>query len=383
MKTFKKSQTAIAALTNNKSNANNVGLAALTFTVGEINVDDPKRVQLLPDGYFKAKDGRPFDVVGGQWLMDSLAYELISDAASRRKNPFHFDYEHQTLNAEFNGQPAPASGWFRQMEYIEDEGLFALDVDWSEKAANFIANKEYKFVSAVFAYDLNTGRILEILHAALTNDPALDGMNAIEALKNSKIFNTPKKAQGEASMNAAKKLLASLGVDINSDADITDDDYDRASVALKALQTKADQAGQLEKDLNTAQQNVASLKASAGKPDMTQFVSKQAYDELGTAYAALKNGSDENGIEQLLKDNSAKIYGQADRDYLENVGKQHGVAALKAALEPRVAIAALTSTQTAGKKPADNPNDSSITAEDKQMADMMGVSKEDLEKYGA
>lgn len=387
---LKNSKVAVAALTNNGNPDNKAGVAALTFTVGQINAENPNRVQLFPDGAFKAKDGRPWEVSSGHWLMDQLAFQLISDDAAKRENDFHFDYEHQTMLSEENGQPAPAAGWFREFEYVKGEGLFALNVNWTPKAKEYIKNGEYRFVSPVFAYDLESGRVLNVQHAALTNDPALDGMKAVEALKSrqTSLSNQKKSNQnnptGDNHMpELLKVLLGKIGIDVPNDIDTNAAALKKvetdAVTAIAALKTKADKSGQLEKDLNTANQSVAALKAGGGKEvDPSKFVPFATYDAVNQQLAALKNGTDENSVEQLLKDNAAKITGQADRDYLETVGKSQGAAALKSMLEPRIAIAALTDTQTKGKEKPKNDGDDNLSTEQIAMCKNMGLSEKEF-----
>lgn len=41
-----------------------------------------------------------------------------------------------------------------------------------------IADGSYRFISPVFSYD-KSGRVLQLLHAALTNTPAVDGMDEV------------------------------------------------------------------------------------------------------------------------------------------------------------------------------------------------------------
>lgn len=139
----------------------------------------PTAIQLLPAGEFRAADGRPTDVPA--WRIDAaLAQTLIAQLA-QRSNPLPIDYEHQTIHALRNGQPAPAAGWFDALEWRDGSGLWATGVRWSERAAAMIAAGEYRYISPVFYYDQHTGAVTRILHAALTNDPALDGMAAVAA----------------------------------------------------------------------------------------------------------------------------------------------------------------------------------------------------------
>lgn len=380
MKKFTKTQTAIAVLTAQKAQPES--LAVLSFSVGEIDSTKSERVQLLPDGYFSAKDGRPEDVANGKWLMDEQAFANLKASASLRTNDFLFDYEHQTMNSEENGKEAPAAGWFKDFEYIPGEGLFATQVDWTPPAETYLKNKEYRYTSAVFSYDPQTGRPVALMHAALTNDPALDGMKAIVALK-AKSNVTTTNPSGEKPMNEALGILLSLLGVAQDGEDLTNAvalkaAEERATTAIAALKTKADRTGVAENELATAQATVVALKASGGKEvDPTKFVPIETYNSVNTELAALKNGTDENSVEQLLKDNAAKITGPADRDYLETVGKSQGAVALKTMLEPRIAIAALTNTQTKGKeKPEDKGNGGDLTTEQIAVCKNMGISQE-------
>jgi phage I-like protein len=155
-------------------------IAACAF---EIRTKDTA-IQLFPTGAFKARDGRPKDVLAGHWYIDGqVAARLIAKAAALATD-LVIDYEHQTLNSAENGQPAPAAAWFKgkALEWREGLGLFATQVDWTGTAAAMIAAKEYRYLSPVFSYDKQSGEVLELHHVGLTNSPALDGMNSLPAL---------------------------------------------------------------------------------------------------------------------------------------------------------------------------------------------------------
>ncbi len=92
-----------------------------------------REIQLLPAGEFAARDGRPGK--GGKWKIDAAIAAALIALAEARTTPFVLDYEHQTLHAERNGQPAPAAGWFKTLEWREGKGLYATDVQWTERAA--------------------------------------------------------------------------------------------------------------------------------------------------------------------------------------------------------------------------------------------------------
>ncbi|WP_049615659.1 phage protease, partial [Yersinia pekkanenii] len=133
-------------------------------------------IQLFPAGEFRAVDGRPTEC--DHWLMNAEIAQRLIDAANARSTPYVIDYEHQTLKAAKNGQPAPASGWFKTLEWREGKGLYAVGVNWTDAAAAMILKDEYLFISPVFSYN-KSGHVVQILHAALTNTPALDDMDEV------------------------------------------------------------------------------------------------------------------------------------------------------------------------------------------------------------
>ena len=138
-----------------------------------------REFRILPAGLFRAKDGRPAHLPG--WKIDAeIAQRVI--AASASADELVIDYEHQTINAEKNGQPAPAAGWFKRMVWREGAGLFAVDVQWTDKARAMIAAGEYRHISPVFPYNAVTGEVLKIVGLGLTNNPALPGLANLAAL---------------------------------------------------------------------------------------------------------------------------------------------------------------------------------------------------------
>lgn len=139
----------------------------------------PGEMLLLPPGEFRARDGRPADVAA--WRLDAGIAAACVARGNARKTPFLIDYEHQSLRCEQNGQPAPAAGWFAGLRWVEAAGLFTVGLSWTERARRMLDAREYRFQSPVFAYD-KTGAVLEIISAALTNTPALDGLPDAAAL---------------------------------------------------------------------------------------------------------------------------------------------------------------------------------------------------------
>ncbi|WP_323956976.1 phage protease [Aeromonas caviae] len=346
--------------------------------------------QLLPVGPFKARDGRPFDVPGGHWLLDKTIATTLINRAKALGQDILIDYDHQTLKVDQNGQPAPAAGWYNadEIEWREGQGLF-IKPRWTERAAALVAAKEYRFLSAVFPYDAQ-GRPLELRMTAITNDPGVVGMQALAALSAQLIQpGQPATLTKENSMNELlKKLLAKLGIELTGDP--TDEQLQKALTELDSLQASAKKAPELEAALSAEKTALAALKAQTtsvqqgAQVDLAQFVPVATYNALVTQVAALTAQVDTTDAATLIKE--ARLAGKvvaAEEEYLTAYAAQKGVAALKALLEPRPAIAALTASQTAAVTLPEKKGEAVLSAEDKYAADQLGISHEDFAKAKA
>lgn len=123
-------------------------------------------VHLMPAGSFDGRDGR------GPWKAEDLGAIVTASRDRAGKGLVAVDYDHQIDLAPKNGQPAPAAGWIKRFKARRD-GIWAL-VEWTERAAAFIRDREYRYLSPVFTYEKGTGRVTRILRAALTNNPNLE-----------------------------------------------------------------------------------------------------------------------------------------------------------------------------------------------------------------
>lgn len=123
----------------------------------------PKEIMLFPAGsQIVARDGR-------KWTLNNA--QLILDAFAANKGPLAIDYEHAQAHKAPTGELAPAAGWITALDYREGEGLFAA-VEWTEKAAEMIKTKEYRFISPEFYTDKKKN-VIEIAGAGLVNRPAI------------------------------------------------------------------------------------------------------------------------------------------------------------------------------------------------------------------
>lgn len=144
-------------------------LEYLVLKLNEIDGKAPSDIQILPLGDHKDGRGRSFRVGTDQ-------IRSIMENFQKRTNDLVIDYHHQTVDPLVM---APAAGWIKNLEDRGESGLWA-QVEWTERGKKFIEAKEYRYLSPVlFARKKSEdGFILpDTLHsAALTNDPAIDGM---------------------------------------------------------------------------------------------------------------------------------------------------------------------------------------------------------------
>tara|TARA_B110000211_G_scaffold15953_1_gene16688 strand:+ start:18192 stop:19295 length:1104 start_codon:yes stop_codon:yes gene_type:complete len=348
-------------------------IAALTLAVksaGSADANDAK-IQLFPDGIFKANDGRPGKGLDG-WKMSQEIADKIIAKIKQRTNDIVVDYEHQTLTAEENGKEAPASGWIdpQSVEYRPGEGLFAA-VKWTPKAAAYIENEEYRFLSPVFPFNRKTGEVQDVLHVALTNFPALDGMAAVAVAALRSRWD-----QHEDDQVDRTELITMLGL---AD-DATDEQIASGIAALRASNTaytalRTELGIDEETDSTTA---IAALKAKAS-PDLSQYQPIEVVEGLKQEIAALRRGSEGQEVKDLvtaaLKDGRLL---PTQEKWAMSLGNTD-IAALKGYVENTPAIAALKGTQTEGKKPADTQGDEhQLNADELAVCKQMGISAADF-----
>ena len=333
-------------------------------------------IQLLPAGAFRTVDGRPKNAP--HYRIDAAIAAKVIALAAERHDPFVTDYEHQTLLAKENGQPAPAAGWFKKLEWREGVGLFAVDVEWTDRARAMIEAGEYKFVSPVIAYD-KTGAVTALLMAAITNYPAIDGMDQLQIAAAS--LSLAQLTQ-ETPMN--EELLEQLRWLLNMPVGAT------AEEILAQLQKLADQIKQGQDAtaaascdlvaLFTAQRTeISALKSAA--PDPAKFVAVGVVQDLQTQVSALSGELAKIKVDEVV---TAALSSGRLLPAMEAWAREFGakdLAALSAYLKNAPVIVAPGSTQTGGKSPEGaGTNVAALTADQVKLCEQMRISPEDFQK---
>jgi len=162
----------------------------------------PTEFQVLPNGKIDINGDEP------AFIDEASALGLI-ERFKKRGNDMVIDYEHQTLE----GVQAPAAGWVKNIEWRGEQGLW-LTVEWTKRAQEYLANREYRYFSPVLAISKAGRKVLELINVALTNSPAINNLQPIVA-KYDADKNQPTKEEG-LMIEKLKKLLG-LAADAGED----------------------------------------------------------------------------------------------------------------------------------------------------------------------
>lgn len=132
------------------------------------------------------------------------ADRIISEF-NRRAKDIVIDYEHQSIQ----GSEAPAAGWISALKK-NAEGLIAIVKNWTDKGADYLSKGEYRYFSPVI---FRQNGMMRSLHSvALTNHPAIHGLDALVAsdvLNTSSPIHQPK---GTTNMDPLRQIAAVFNV---------------------------------------------------------------------------------------------------------------------------------------------------------------------------
>ena len=334
-----------------------IAIAACAFAAAPVDAGAGRvLLQLTPAQDFTPSDGRAMDVPA--WRINAATAQRVIAAFNAAQPPV-IDYEHQTLHKEANGQPAPAAGWMHGLRWIEGRGLFA-EAELTERARALVQSGEYRYFSPVFEYARGSGEVTRILMGALTNHPAIAGMEAVNlmAAASARFTTTPTTSTKESDdMNELlKKLLAALGLP-------EDASEEQALSAIKALTDKP---------------AVAATTATTAAPDPAQYVPVAVVQELQTNLAALSASVHSRAVDDVI----APALGDgrllpAEEAWARDTAKTPaGLASLTSLLKVRQPIAALASTQTKGQPPAAATDTHGLTADELAVAAACGMTPE-------
>ncbi|ENS4526497.1 phage protease [Salmonella enterica] len=317
------------------------------------------RVRIFPAGAFRSNDGRPKECPA--WVMNAACAQRLIAAAASKKTDYSFDYEHQTLRAVTNGKPAPASAWFKSLEWVEGDGLYAVDVNWTAAASQMIAAREYRYLSPMFDYHPVTGEVGQLINVALTNLPALEELDEGVIAAASRLAATSSTFPENTAMDEEQiaYLLSQLRWILNlpetsTAADIKTE-LEKIITAISGGQGMAAASVDLlalidagtDKDARIAEQAAQIADLSQRVYDPAKFVPVAALSQVQAQYAQTITESGSQEVEQLITaalSDRRLLPGELET-WARDLG-QKDPAALKAYLEKAPPMAALNRMQT-------------------------------------
>lgn len=302
----------------------------------ELSSEVPEWVEVLPPGpTVTGRDGRTWNYEPGEVLRQTLAHIQGADLP--------FDYLHATELKAPQGDEAPAAGWAREFR-ISPQGGIEARVEWTAKARNAIAAREYRYLSPVFIYD-DSGRIHRFSSFGLVNKPNL----VIKAL------NAEQPTTENHPMLAAA-IRAALGLSETATED-------EAVAAIKALKDAKEQAA-----LNS--EKAPSLDKYVPRGDYATLEQRalNAEQALAQRDKADQDKAINAEIEAALQ--AGKITPATKAYHLAACQEQGGLERFREFVKAAPSV----TTPVVPERKADDPNKTALNAEQQQAARMLGMS---------
>ena len=242
-------------------------------------------LHLLPWGETTLKDAALREMFGdpGVVLVDDASADMVKINFGASPIDLHVNLDHRHLG---EGQ---AVGWITQI-YADKEMGLGVEVDWTKEGRALIKSKAYRYASGEFSLDRQTGRVVAIAGAALTNKPAADqGMRPVKlslvTADNEPLQPARKGHQRSTDMDIKAYFARLTGRTIDDDGD--------AVVVASDLHKQAQKADTLAAELSTSRDEVAALTISLSEmTERAETAESAAADQATKARvdAALASG---------------------------------------------------------------------------------------------
>ena len=319
----------------------------------------PETITVLPLGHVVSSKGE-FDV-------DEGSFRAMKAQIAQRGVDLVVDYEHQTLK----GVEAPAAGWVKELK-LEDGNIVAV-VEWTPRGAEYLKNKEYRYLSPVVNVRKTDGKAIGLHSLALTNTPAIENMTPI--------VNSDNFEGGQKYMDM-QKLAALLGLG----PDTTEEQITEALQAM-AAENKSLKEGQQTGEVTVANKAVCELlglKAGAPAEDVTAKIMElksgtidgvNVLEELRTLKQQTARRDADEAVTLALK--AGKIT-PAQKDWAWSYALADPVG-FGAFVEKAPQVVPMGEIDLGGSMAlkSDKPDEATT-----MVCKQLGVSQEDLEKYG-
>lgn len=216
----------------------------------------------LRDSAIRVALGEP-----GTLIVDERSAEMIPAAFARRQNEYHINVNHEHWG--------PAYGWITGVDVVAGDGLFFV-IEWNDEGVECIRGKRYIYFSGEMPYEVadgadvnddmipDTGRIIAVTGGALTNRPAVGGLQPLQLsqlpieLGLGGSMRTGGNPREDTEMSGDRKWWEPL-TRFFKGSNVVDETG--ATLAVAELAQKADRADELTAELATVRDSNAELTA--------------------------------------------------------------------------------------------------------------------------
>lgn len=325
----------------------------------------PAEFQVFPYGQVELHGDVTFTV-------DEAAMDEVIRQFEARGIDLVVDYEHQTEGGEYSSPDgtAPAAGWIKQLINKGRDGLWAA-VEWTDRARELLANREYRYYSPVFYVTENGSRLARLLRVALTNSPRLNRIRPLVAKQEGQNEETE-------TMKEFLRLCAKL---LGLPEDAT---QDQVEGAIREVKAKADRPStpQGERGIVVAKEvlDVLGLSETAGQSEVTaSILALKQTPDLRQEVATLKAKLAERDRDDLVA--KAVLEGKitaAQREWAEAYALRDpdGFKIFVAKAPQVVPVDDLPAGKPADRQPSGTVSEGAML-----IARMFGNTEEDLKKH--
>ena len=270
------------------------------------------------------------------------------------------------------GVEAPAAGWVKELK-LEDGNIVAV-VEWTPRGAEYLKNKEYRYLSPVVNVRKMDNKAIGLHSLALTNTPAIENMTPI--------VNSDNFEGGHENMDM-QKLAAALGLG----PDATEEQIMEALQAMVAENKSLKEGKQPGDEATVANKAVCELlglKAGAPAEDVTAKIMElkggtiDGVNVLEELKALKQQNAQRDADEAVTLALKAGKITPAQKDWARSyaLADPKGFDAFVEKAPQVVPMGEIDLGGTVALK-SDKPDEATTL-----VCKQLGVSQEDLEKYG-
>ncbi len=267
-----------------------------------------------PPSEFKIFTAGKVVTTKGEFLFDADAAQSVMSDYTAHGIDLMIDYDHASL-ASVTLDPAQtgkAAGWFN-LEVRAGE-LYAVNVRWTEPAAEALRRKEWRFMSPAFSTD-EEGRVTSVLNVAITNIPATRKLEPLMAA-------SERVALNGMSVEEFLKVVKALDIDPSSSLDDA-----MAKIKGESAEEKPEENKPEEKPAEAKPVEEKPVAAAEGAPEedkpeeVAAALSAMLRDVNTTSIVALKSAFDSARADQRELE-TERLSLAAERKVLESAERR-------------------------------------------------------------